>query len=77
MSDWISVKDELPEEGREVSLKWDESHGGCEAVMERAQIEVNEDGWRWIDNWQLPLCDDDDCWPTHWMYYPEPPEVKA
>jgi hypothetical protein len=58
MSDWISVKEGLPEDGTRV-LTYSEKFGVCIAVHH----------FRWATD-PLVLS----CHPTHWMPLPDPPK---
>lgn len=59
--EWISVKDELPEEGRRVLVS---------LTLNRSYTDIDTD--RVIDgNWRRWGID-----VTHWMPLPEPPETK-
>jgi len=70
MSEWISVKERLPEEGKSVLIfgkGWDEPEIG--------RLEsIDAEGFYWTDT-----DGDDQDWseeflPTHWQPLPEPPK---
>jgi hypothetical protein len=67
MSEWISVEDSLPEEGRQVLLYWKES-----GHIEDGAFYEFETG----TGWYHVLFDGEslNCEPTHWMPLPEPPK---
>lgn len=64
MSEWISVKERLPEEGEQVLLLW-------------KHLDHMENGQ--LDEGQYILFDGESMssHPTHWMPLPEPPEVSS
>lgn len=78
MSDWISVKDKLPDFGVPVLVAWDKcfwqkNAKGYVAQEMHARTDT-EDGWLWYET----VTDNLDEWdvdevPTHWMPAPSPP----
>ena len=65
MSEWISVKDRLPEHAQDCLIAW----AGERSVFE-AEFGISSDGSYWSF-----VSDDAEVWhPTHWMPLPEPPE---
>ena len=73
MSEWISVKNELPEEGDMVFVYWPSDYGG------EIALDFIEDGC-WSDWTELEKITEttngDYCGEvpyTHWMRLPEPP----
>ena len=69
MSDWISVKDRVPEEGEYVLILEPIDKEILE-YQERFNVAHWLDGMGWID-WCA-----DDVSPTHWMPLPEPPKPE-
>lgn len=62
MSEWISVKDQLPRPGQEV-LAFDDG-------ILRVQAISSNGTWH-------PYLNGRNCNPTHWMPLPEPPKEQA
>jgi hypothetical protein len=66
VSEWISVKQELPENGRKVLIFMPTVR-----VIYQVWMDAKENRFRDSDGW----------WPTsapsHWMPLPEPPDAKA
>ena len=93
MSEWISVKDKLPDfiDGKDYSENVLGVYIGYQEkqyvqVFNRAVVEIDEDGYQW--SWaRLASCYgdlrqaecewDDDYTVTHWMPLPLPPSIKA
>ncbi len=72
MSEWISVKDRLPEEGIPVIVCYLGYYDGMPCSDSLANIKCG--GWCW---WEGYDCDNDEeirVDVTHWMMLPDPPK---
>ena len=72
MSEWISVKKRLPEDGQDVFGFWPPSYSSGKKIT-GANFSVvkfrKDNSW-----WSLEVTDCDFCSPSHWMPLPEPPK---
>lgn len=72
MSEWISVKDRLPEPGEDVLLYFGNNHGNNMTVGGKYNL---DESWYSITDGEFYT--DCDTTPSHWMPLPEPPEEDA
>lgn len=75
-SQWISVEDGLPEQGRHVLISVANKEGNFEGVVSAAM----QDG-SWVDLWhEAPIFDltgyESSYFATHWMPLPSPPQAQ-
>ena len=63
MSKWISVKDKMPKEGKDV-LTWDGTYHYVDCVFKSSMNQSLE----WFGKFQGCV--------THWMPLPKPPRIK-
>ena len=82
MSEWISVKDHLPEHDMPVLVF---AKGKCEGFIGSTVIAITHignqkfwhdspDHWEWVSPWQYFMTDYEI---THWMSLPEPPSGES
>lgn len=82
MSEWISVKDRLPEHDTDVLVFAEGKH---EAFIGESVITITHignhkfwpdspDHWEWVSPWQYFMTDYEI---THWMPLPKPPERES
>lgn len=62
MSEWISVKDRLPDIGIEVLVYLSSYNGGSIRTDQR----YTNQSWMWYEDYDI----------THWMPLPEPPKTQ-
>lgn len=67
-SNWVSVKDKLPEAGERVIVT--EGNFVCEAYMSYQFIDHGNVHWKRYNSCSLQFV------PTYWMSFPKPPEVR-
>lgn len=65
--EWVSCKERMPEEGREVYVKGSDRYGKVAIVSTYSKI----DGW---SDCVMGCANVESAEITHWFYIPEPPE---
>ena len=73
MSEWISVKDNIPKNGQRVKVKTfdkDDKEIEIEAIFSIYDIGENMVAW----GWNIGKIADTIARPTHWMPMPKPPD---
>lgn len=78
-TEWISVKDKLPRQGKEVLVRWKEYKGNYRTVIGKKWNEPQYPETPW--HFSYYDCDGnnmlDHSQVTHWMPLPEPPKQRT